>query len=1084
MYQVKIARLKKGDIVMGKAKNVSKAANATEGNAVNNDRKLPFFKKENAYPVFIAQKKAIFVDKESGEILGPIGEGTLGIILYGGDPTNDYDRGTGRLNAECAVRIPRLLQSNSFLNFNIAEISNYEGKQAIKFSGKELLLGADSFFRLNEPNVFTKIPTTEDGICYIGFYLATDSKYKICLVSKDDCWPEEFKKNVRDRNLFEEIKKYCDCETEQFDNLLFFPEEITNRRKNDDRLQVFSRERIHTIFRQKNINGWWFNLPIAIYPWMSCDLERVLTAYVDYGFTLKVWDLDSYRELAALSSHSNSVESIAITPDGKRAVSASRDKTIKVWDLDSYRELAVFSGHSNSVESIAITPDGKRAVSASRDKTLRIWDLDSYRELAVLSGHSEWVNGVAITPDGKRAVSASRDKTLKIWDLDSGQELAVLSGHSEWVNGVAITPDGKRAVSASGDKTLKVWDLDSYRELAILSGHSDWVNGVAITPDGKRAVSASWDKTLKVWDLDSYRELAVFSGHSNSVESVAITPDGKQVVSASRDKTVKVWDLESGRELAVFSGHSEGIYSVTITPDGKRAVAASYDIETHKNGAEDLSDRKIVEDLRNWELSEWFKLFSNLCNGILNLHGQGCIHGDSRPANIMTKLSINTKLLANSFRWIDIALGYDTGSSMAPISTLDNIDNKNTTIVPRPLGGGRTTPFYAPERTEGLEYEDADSIRLEIIDSEKFRLIFLYKHNTFAEPRILQLKRDGIALCELGTLNKSDRIQVKEYVFVVEAVGDTEIIVSHIFELALDRLLIDISSDKDSRESIVNILNGTAIPRYRVFRQWSEATDIYGLGVTIFYILYMKGLSRIKQDHPNNRFTHREEIFNELIDLLRNKSFLNNTLHIITSNGYGDFESLCTQAVLSAKYTKSREPSNTIKNDSQKISAITDTILNIDSNFVIVLYGLNHCRGLFVQILYFVFRCLWRMEDLNDEQKLFEESYKFIPFCANKIRIEDNNKKNEPASAAYKAMDRIQSEISRVALSSLNNENSELEQQKSDLLLTGRIDQVIDLNQKITVLNQENNDLKQEINVCKDKLTNIQKDISDILRTK
>ena len=68
---------------------------------------------------------------------------------------------------------------------------------------------------------------------------------------------------------------------------------------------------------------------------------------------------------------------------------------------------------------MAVTPDGKRAASASKDNTLKVWDLDRGIELRTLEGHSDSVWGVAVTADGKRAVSASRDKTLKVWDLDT-----------------------------------------------------------------------------------------------------------------------------------------------------------------------------------------------------------------------------------------------------------------------------------------------------------------------------------------------------------------------------------------------------------------------------------------------------------------------------------------------------------------------------------------------------------------------------------------------------------------------------------------------------------------------------------------
>jgi WD40 repeat protein len=106
--------------------------------------------------------------------------------------------------------------------------------------------------------------------------------------------------------------------------------------------------------------------------------------------------------------------------------------------------------------------DGKRAVSASDDKTLKVWDSESGRELRTLKGHSHSVYGVAVTPDGKQAVSASWDITLKVWELESGRALGKLQGHGTAVSGVAVTPNGKRAVSASYDKTLKVRVIARY----------------------------------------------------------------------------------------------------------------------------------------------------------------------------------------------------------------------------------------------------------------------------------------------------------------------------------------------------------------------------------------------------------------------------------------------------------------------------------------------------------------------------------------------------------------------------------------------------------------------------------------------
>jgi WD40 repeat protein len=56
-----------------------------------------------------------------------------------------------------------------------------------------------------------------------------------------------------------------------------------------------------------------------------------------------------------------------------------------VWDLDSGAELRTLQGHGGWVSAVAVTPDGRRAVSASEDQTLKVWDLDSGAELRTLA---------------------------------------------------------------------------------------------------------------------------------------------------------------------------------------------------------------------------------------------------------------------------------------------------------------------------------------------------------------------------------------------------------------------------------------------------------------------------------------------------------------------------------------------------------------------------------------------------------------------------------------------------------------------------------------------------------------------------
>jgi len=118
---------------------------------------------------------------------------------------------------------------------------------------------------------------------------------------------------------------------------------------------------------------------------------------------------------------------VAVSGDGRWVVSASHDATLKVWDLETGRELRTLVGHSSGVNGVAVSRDGRRAVSGSYDRTLKVWDLHTGRELRTLFGHSGPIYGVAVSPDGCRAVSASSDHTLKVWDLHTWAVLATFT---------------------------------------------------------------------------------------------------------------------------------------------------------------------------------------------------------------------------------------------------------------------------------------------------------------------------------------------------------------------------------------------------------------------------------------------------------------------------------------------------------------------------------------------------------------------------------------------------------------------------------------------------------------------------------
>ncbi len=128
--------------------------------------------------------------------------------------------------------------------------------------------------------------------------------------------------------------------------------------------------------------------------------------------------------------------------------------------------IRTFAGHSDDVNSVAFSPDGRHALTGSRDNTLKLWETASGRLVRTFKGHTAMVRSVAFSPDGRYALSGSGDKTFKLWEVATGKLIRTFAGHLDWVKSVVFSPDGRFALSGSVDKTLKLWEVSPWTKPA------------------------------------------------------------------------------------------------------------------------------------------------------------------------------------------------------------------------------------------------------------------------------------------------------------------------------------------------------------------------------------------------------------------------------------------------------------------------------------------------------------------------------------------------------------------------------------------------------------------------------------------
>lgn len=320
---------------------------------------------------------------------------------------------------------------------------------------------------------------------------------------------------------------------------------------------------------------------------------------------VKLWDLNSGKQIIAFKNDSDMTVQVAFSPDGNQVLSfwplilwdrksGERKYIAKEEDPSTFcfspdNKYIYASGRANNVilkidrangqiikklqlteypTSISISPDGN-LLAENHGAEFTIWNTQNWEIVDKINLKSSILGEGIKFIEGKPELLLQSYSELFLWDYNRHIRSMDYPLQADHFRNLELIPGTNQFITYSSDSVLAFWDLN--RNTPIRKEKLNFPTELLlVSPDRKNIIlNDRYSREIQISTLNNIKKTtSILGGSTLPIAGLDISPDGNKLAILNK-KYIRIWDLEQQRNIITIPTHLNYTYSVRFSPNGK-----------------------------------------------------------------------------------------------------------------------------------------------------------------------------------------------------------------------------------------------------------------------------------------------------------------------------------------------------------------------------------------------------------------------------------------------------------------------------------------------------------------------------------